>query len=137
MHDPINNENIGVFVIFLRTLLIHLNFQVQDRPDSKPEFLKQYYEKYLPENAGPGLSVVQVKVVPPDDSSAVIRFRLADLAKPFFAINEETGLITTEGDPLDWEVNPVITFPVYAYEIKSPEITGQTFVRVIVSKIFI
>ena len=118
-------------------MVICLNFQVLDRPDSKPEFKEQYYEKYLPENAGPGLRVVQVQVRTPEDPSAVIRYKLDDLAKPFFAINEETGLITTEGDPLDWEVNPVITFPVYAYEIRSPNITGQTFVRVVVSKTLI
>lgn len=109
-------------------------FQIQDRPDSKPEFLEPYYEKYLPENADPGLRVAEVKVRTSEDTTSVIRYKLAELAKPFFSINEETGQITTEGDPLDWEVNPVITFPVYAYEIRSPNITGQTVVRVIVSK---
>ena len=42
-------------------------------------------------------------------------------------------MIKTEGEPLDWETTPVITFPVFAYEKRSPNITGQTFVRVIVS----
>ena len=104
-----------------------------DRPDGKPEFKKQYYQKYLPENAGSGLPVVQVEVKEPEDKSAVIRFRLEGEAKKYFAINKKTGMIKTEGEPLDWETTPVITFPVFAYEKQSPKITGQTFVRVIVS----
>jgi hypothetical protein len=111
--------------------------QIQDRPDSKPEFLEPYYEKYLPENAGPGLPVVQVKVRKPEDPQAVIRYRLDEKATPYFEINEETGMIKTAGDPLDWEITPVITFPVYAYERRSPNITGQTFVRVVVSQTII
>ena len=104
-----------------------------DRPDGKLELKKQYYQKYLPENAGPGLPVVQVEVKEPEDKSAVIRFRLEGEAKKYFAINESTGMIKTEGEPLDWETTPVITFPVFTYEKQSPNITGKIFVRVIVS----
>ncbi|XP_028409982.1 protocadherin-like protein isoform X2 [Dendronephthya gigantea] len=107
-----------------------ITVRVLDRPDSKPEFLKSFYEKYLPENAGPGLPVVKVEVKKPEDPKAVIRFRLDEKALPYFEINDVTGMITTVGEPLDWEVTPIITFPVYAYEIRSPNITGQTFVRV-------
>lgn len=114
-------------------LHLFLLLQVLDRPDSKPEFLKPYYEKYLPENAASGLTVVMVEVKKPDDPNAVIRFRLDNKAKSYFKINETSGLITTAGDVLDWEVTPVITFPVYAFDIKRPALTGQTFVRVVVS----
>ena len=87
----------------------------------------------MPENAGAGLNVVQVEVKPPEDPKAIIRYKLDEIAEPYFVINERTGLIKTAGDLLDWEITPVITFPVYAYEIRSPNITGQTFVRVVVS----
>ena len=89
----------------------------------------------MPENAGAGLTVVQVKVKTPEDPKAVIRFRLDETAQKYFEINEKTGLIKTANGLLDWEKDPVITFPVYAYEVRSPNITGQTFVRVVVSKI--
>jgi hypothetical protein len=123
------------FILCIARSTYLLNFsQVLDRPDSKPEFPKQYYEKYLPENAAPGLTVVQVAAREPEDPTAVLRYKLDEKATPYFVINERTGLIKTAGDLLDWEVTPVITFPVYAYEIRSPEITGQTTVRVVVSK---
>ena len=64
----------------------------------------------------------------------MIRFRLEGEAKKYFAINEKTGMIKTKGEPLDWETTPIITFPVFAYEKQSPNITGKTFVRVIVSR---
>ena len=95
--------------------------------------MQSFYEKYLPENAAPGLPVVQVEVKTPEDPEAVIRYKLDAKATPYFEINNETGIITTAGDPLDWEVTPIITFPVYAYERRSPTITGQTVVRVKVS----
>lgn len=97
-----------------------------DRPETRPEFVEDYYEKYLPENVGPGVNVIQVQVKKPED----VEFSLDDIAKPYFTINKLNGLIKTGGELLDWEKNPVITFPVYAHDKKNPTEKGQTFVRV-------
>lgn len=89
----------------------------------------------MAENASPGVEVVQVGVKKrPENSTTSIRYRLDKKAMPYFAIDKNTGMITTDGEPLDWNVIPVITFPVYAYEDRNPNITAVTFVRVIVSK---
>ena len=93
--------------------------------------MEDYYEKYLPENVGAGVNVVKVEVKKPEN----IEFALDDVAKQYFSINKADGRITTSGKLLDWETTPVITFPVYAYDKKSPEQKGQTFVRVIVNDI--
>ena len=115
---------------------VHLSFQLfQILAASKPEFQEAYYEKYVAENSSPGIEVVQVEVKErPVNSTSAIRYRLDEKAMPYFVINENTGMITTKGEPLDWNVTPVITFPVYAYEDRNPNITAVTFVRVIVSK---
>ena len=132
-HSVLWVKDIKITYLFQFRLTVFLFPQVLDRPDTKPEFLEQYYEKYLPENTGPGIPVVQVKVKTPEDPKAVILYKLDKKATQYFAIDEDKGRITTAGEPLDWEVNPVITFPVYAYEKRFPNITGQTFVRVVVS----
>ena len=116
---------------------VHLSFQLFQisLADSKTEFQEAYYEKYVAENAESGLEVVQVRVKQrPAKSTSAIRYRLDEKAMTYFTIDEKTGMITTQGKPLDWNVTPVITFPVYAYEDRNPNITAVTFVRVIVSK---
>ena len=97
-----------------------------DKPETRPEFVEDYYEKYLPENVGPGVNVVQVQVKKPEN----VEFSLEDIAKQYFTINKLNGLIKTGGELLDWEKTPVLTFPVYAYDTKNPTERGQTFVRV-------
>ena len=77
---------------------------------------------------------MQVKVLMPENDKVVIRYRLDEKATPYFAINQDTGMITTAGEPLECDINPVITFPVYAYDTRNPNITAQTVVRVKVRK---
>ena len=135
MYDALSSCACLIDFVLLVSFFSYLSNFSQLLADSKPEFLEPYYETNVTENTGPGHEVVQVGIKErPLKYNSTVRYRLDKKAMPYFAIDEDTGVIMTAGELLNWNVMPVMTFPVYAYEDRFPNITAVTFVRVLVSK---
>lgn len=94
-----------------------------------PEFTELIYEKSLRENSEPGLDVIKVSATDADSANiqSPIKYSLDATGQRYFAINVNTGQITTANEKLDRERDQIVSFFVYAFDGKH---RGQALVRI-------
>ena len=94
-----------------------------------PEFTELIYEKSLRENSEPGLDVIKVSATDADSANiqSPIKYSLDTTGQRYFAINVNTGQITTANEKLDRERDQIVSFFVYAFDGKH---RGQALVRI-------
>lgn len=108
--------------------------QVIDTNDNVPEFTSLIYEATIAENSPPGRSVTKVAATDLDSAKiqSALRYSIDKAGQKHFAVDSQTGLITTANERLDRENAQMETFYVYAFDGKH---RGEALVRVNLSDI--
>lgn len=108
---------------------VQVVINVLDTNDNIPQFSNLIYEAQVLEDSSPGLNVRKVAATDSDSPriQSPLKYSLDAAGLRNFAINENSGQITTSNQKLDREVDPVVTFNVFAFDGKH---RGQALVRV-------
>ncbi|KAK3099773.1 hypothetical protein FSP39_009451 [Pinctada imbricata] len=106
---------------------------VMDENDEHPVFSRNVYIGSVRENLGVGQVVTQISATDNDTGhNAIIRYFIMNGNDGRFAINDNTGVITS-GMTFDREALPRINFTVLAVDSGNPKLTGTALVVVTIS----
>ena len=111
---------------------------VTDVNDNEPTFSSTNYSAQVFENEAPGTTVLQVVASDLDiGQNGDFRFSIVDAPTPMFSDNPYFTIDPMSGEilvsePVDFELEPVITLEVRATDLGDPSLTGSATVSVLV-----
>ena len=112
-----------------RTDKATVTITVTDYNDNPPEFQKSIYNVDVPENKEVGSEVAVVSATDRDTVGKTITYALTDQDKKIFAIDENSGIITSKVK-FDYESRSVFNITVLARDSAHPQRTSDCVVHV-------
>ncbi|KAM4612465.1 cadherin-1-like [Discoglossus pictus] len=141
---PLDREDIDKYTLFSHAVSangqniedpMEIIVKVTDQNDNHPQFTHPIYEGSIPEGSQPGTPVMTVTATDKDDAvdtyNGVISYSIIDQEpkepnNPMFAINADTGLISSIATGLDREKYPQYTLVIQAADQQGTGLTATS-----------